>query len=224
MRWPGWITALVRKWKQCRAAKRHVNAKRLRFRDALFALVSPLFAFVKSWRGQSIKVFVGRSETLWIEENHASSFVFNANSTMNESQSVNLKIVDSFSSCLATNWQTKHWPIIPFFSPDHVCSADRKTSIKMRIRQRLTIWVNFRQVCTIYPSKSHQRTSLAPSSPPDSWSQNIEALDPLKTREIQKLHGHHHHRHHHHDHNRHHHRLERPRFICSLFSPRRKVQ
>ena len=76
VRWPGWITALVRKLKQCRAAKRHVNAKRLRFRDALFAPVSPLFAFVKSWRGQSIKVFVGRSETLWIEENHASSFVF----------------------------------------------------------------------------------------------------------------------------------------------------
>ena len=87
VRWPGWITALVRKWKQCRAAKRHVNAKRLRFRDALFALVSPLFAFVKSWRGQSIKVFVRRSETLWIEENHASSFVFNTLSTMNETQS-----------------------------------------------------------------------------------------------------------------------------------------
>ena len=76
MRWPGWITALVRKWEQCRAAKRHVNAKRLRFRDALLAQVSPLFAFVKSWRRQSIKLFVGRSETLWIEENHASSFVF----------------------------------------------------------------------------------------------------------------------------------------------------
>ena len=59
---------------------------------------------------------------------------------------------------------------------DHVCSRDRKTSIKMRIRQRLTIWVNFRQVCTIYPSKSHHPTSPVLSLPPDSWCKTFMAI------------------------------------------------